>query len=299
MALYSSVKIHNATLVVFLTLVWIHQILRVFEEKKLSWKKTIFWGGLGALTLYIRPNPLWTLPLCFAFLWKGKLIARKEIFLKGSVMIGLVFLLILPWLIRNDHRVGRPLLVSNTFDTFWIGNNPHATGGHFSKNGKTVLENSPFAKELLDLSELERGEIFAQDSQNWLKNHPFAFLGLFCKKVYNFWWFSSTSGFLYRPLWNFGYRIFYFLFFGTFLGGILLLRQKKDCVSMNSLNFILCFFVVFSLFQAIFYVEIRHRIPLIPLMAIFSGYFLVKMKDRWMKSSRKVEKTGENLILLG
>lgn len=124
-------------------------------------------------------------------------------------------LVISPWLVRNAQRLHHFVFIRSTsWEVFWRGNNPAATGHSCIDADHTVLNALPPAQleELKKLpGELAQGEWFRKKAFSFIREHPRDFIWLTAKK------FSISGGSHHNrvfaiPECGFG-AILFFMFF--------------------------------------------------------------------------------------
>ena len=96
------------------------------------------------------------------------------------------------------------------------------------------------------------------------------------------WWFSPMSGLLYPRYYLVLYKIFYSAMLVLACLGINSLLKKR--VSVRQEVYLLLFFLTFlSLFQALYYVEGRHRWSVEPILMIFSAAGILKLTNKFLE----------------
>ncbi len=97
------------------------------------------------------------------------------------VIFAVMFVTILPWMIRNSAAVNRFALNTNSGINLYIGNNPQATGAYRFDDVVTA------PLEFVRTTETERDLHATQLALNYARSHPFATLKLWPKKFAYFW----------------------------------------------------------------------------------------------------------------
>ena len=93
--------------------------------------------------------------------------------IKALVVAAFVALLVVcPWLIRNSLRLGSPSLGNSAGITFYMGNNPKATGTYYY----------PDAPVGLPLGEADQNNFYWQQGAHWVLSNPVAFVSRIPKK---------------------------------------------------------------------------------------------------------------------
>lgn len=189
------------------------------------------------------------------------------------------FIVIAPWTVRN-YIVNKEfiLISSSSGEALYRGNNPSAPGTSLTADGKSVSELWP--KEVKDkiatLDEIGQKKFLEKEALSFIKNNPMAFVTLYLKKVYYFWWFSPQSGAIYPKPYLMIYRILYLPLLAFALLGAALALVFGDENVKDSTWLILFAFMSICFMQSLFYVEGRHRWLIEPLMIIFFSYGVVK-----------------------
>lgn len=149
-------------------------------ERRRAWTLGL---GLGALCL-LNPVAVGLAPVAAYVLTRE--LAGVSLRLVRAFELGLAALLLcLPWIIRNQVRVGTPGLRSNLGVELWVGNN-------FSASGRPVMSIHPCndAHEMQNYREL--GEVaYAAESRrrasSWVLENPRTFAWLSLKRVWLYW----------------------------------------------------------------------------------------------------------------
>ena len=283
--IYSIKKIHAINLDIFLFLSAILLTMKLKEKPTL--RKAIFLGGVLGVAFLSRPL---LVVFLVAILWLFAYL--KQSFLKKArLAVTITLVMMIPvsfWLIRN-FLVHNGKLVLTTTDTvvFWIGNNSNATGTVYNTDGTSIFSGD---KELFDKvvsldDELEIRDLYAKEAVKFIKNDPAKFIALYFKKLVYFWWFTPASGILYPSSYLLLYRVFYLFILSLAAVGLgyLFTEKKRDMANVYLLLFST---LSISLFQALYYVDGRHRWGIEPILMIFSSIgvtFLVKRMGRLLR----------------
>ncbi len=281
--LYSVKKAHALNLDVLLFLLVVVSVLRVREKPSL--KRGLVSGMIFGLATLSRPSILVFLPVSAIWLWRDKALAKKKLVI--AVLAVTVFVLPSVWTLRN-YIVHNELIFSSSCDTvvFWLGNNPNSTGTPHMNDGTSVLKSDRrLYSQLLRLDELEKRALFKRKSTEFVLDHPGRSAGLFLKKIYYFWWFSPVVGFSYPRSYILLYKLYYsIMLMLAVAGSALLLFGKAKNIRKNA-RLLLMFLVAVSLFQALYYVDGRHRWIVEPIMMIFSAVGAKGLAERAAKMS--------------
>jgi len=141
--------------------------------------------------------------------------------------------------------------------------------------GKAPVE---FMEKIYKMNEIEQYDFFYKESFKFIESNPVFFIKMVLKKFFYFWWFSPQVGLLYPGLWKIVYAAYYGILFSTFIFGLYASLFKKTLGVNRAVVASLSIFLFFtSLLHALFYVEIRHRWAIEPLMLIFSAFGLTEL----------------------
>ena len=265
--IYAS-KIHELTMVALITILLVWMLIGM-DQKRIS--SSLALGGVIGFGMLLRPTFLVFFPV-YLFYSSFKLSKPKEYLARASIVLLAMVIVILPWSLRNYNIHKRWILITtNSAEHFWRGNNPIATGTALTLDNKGIVEASPaeFSKKLFSMTEMGQYDFFRKEAMNFIKNNPIVFLRNTAKKFIYFWWFSPQTGLWYPNLWTLIYKIFYIFVFALFILGI----YRSYFLSREAKLFtvtLLLFFVLLALLHSFYYVELRHRWAVEPLMMIFS-----------------------------
>jgi hypothetical protein len=195
-----------------------------------------------------------------------------------------------PWAIRNAVVYGgRPVLITTMGgEVFWIGNNAQASGGAFAEGrpGVSVFEVAPeaFRRDILGRDELGQSQRFTQEAFWYLWHHPRETLHLFMRKLWTFIWFSPQTGARYPASYLFLYKCYYGVVLTLAVIGVLLSLTITETGRKAAHATVLAFIASVALLQAVFYVEIRHRWGIEPLVIIFSTGTVARLLSHVQKA---------------
>jgi 4-amino-4-deoxy-L-arabinose transferase-like glycosyltransferase len=191
----------------------------------------------------------------------------------GIVMfLGAAALVVLPWTARNYLVLHRLVFITtDTAELFWRGNNPGATGSALLRDGRAIFAGAPeaFRREMLARDELGQVDLFRQTSRAYLRERPTEFAAGVARKLLSFWWFPVTAGLVYPGAWLAIYRLFYAALLAAAALGAVAAWHRADRVGRQRLVLLLVFLGSVSVAQSLFYVEVRHRWAVEPILGIF------------------------------
>lgn len=197
-----------------------------------------------------------------------------------TVCAAAVMIVLLPWIIRNYvvHREFVFIATTNA-ECLYRGNNPTALGTSLTGDGRCVRELWPddVKARIETLDEMGQKRYFEREAVRFIVENPVAFLKLYLRKIYYFWWFSHQSGSIYPGIYLRIYKIAYSMMVVFYLAGLVLTfrnggRNAKECTV-----FMLIMMMSVCLSQSLFYVEGRHRWLIEPLLLIYFSYGLVSL----------------------
>lgn len=177
---------------------------------------------------------------------------------RTATIVGVALLVVAPWLVRNAIVFEQPIaFVSTDGQNLWIGNNPAATGGALTQDGRAILDADPaIAAAIVGVSETEQQAIFRQAALRYIAENPGATIVNYGRKLWSFLFWSDQTGAWYPAWFRLPYQAFYILLLAAAcVGGYRLARAGQVPVV------VLCAALFFSvgLLQSVFYVEGRHR----------------------------------------
>jgi 4-amino-4-deoxy-L-arabinose transferase-like glycosyltransferase len=133
-----------------------------------TWADAAMTGIALAAASYVRPLAL-LLPAVFV-LWTLRRGNRGKTIGRAALAAAVMFVLILPWTIRNDRVFGSPVLVStNGGANLWMGNNPESMGYY--------METPPMPA---DMNEAQFDKHLGDIAKRYIREHP----GLFVKRCF-------------------------------------------------------------------------------------------------------------------
>lgn len=272
-----STKLHELTLVVFLITIIFWLMISLDYAKAYNNIIISILIGAGILT---RPTFIFFLPAYFLYVWLNS--KRFKCALKTILAVALFsILIILPWTIRNYRIHKRWLFITtNSAEHFWRGNNPAASGSALTEDGCSIIEKSPveIKEKIYKMTEIEQYDFFHKEAYKFIGSNPGFFIKMTFKKFFYFWWFSPQVGLLYPGLWKIVYMAYYGVLLFTFIFGLYASLFKKILsANKDAVVSVLLFIFLTSLLHALFYVEIRHRWAVEPLMLIFSAFGLTEL----------------------
>jgi hypothetical protein len=220
------------------------------------------------------------LPLAlFALAWLGSRPGtRRERLVRALAFIGAVAIVVAPWLYRNQRVFGRPRLVTGNGYRFFIGNVPPSQGSALLPSGQAVIDvaDPDLRRALPAQDELGQDRLFWQRGSAFVHAHPATFVGQVARKLVYFWTLTPATGALYPRL----YRNLYLAFYGcVLLAAIVGAATLARTGQRRSLLLIAALFLSVSAVHAVFYVELRHRWALEPLLLVLAAVGVSARRD--------------------
>ena len=258
-----SAMLLTETLYLFLVCLFFYVFFRYVSWLD-NWHLALALGLISGLAVLARPPVLFLMPvITFFFLIKKK-------WLPLALFLTTLFLVFVPWTYRNYQVYGEimPFGAAGNYN-FWIGN-WHGGDGEQSPQPFHIAFTATH-----DIKEIN-GESIRQ-FKLFLQEHPVEFLKLTALRVNKYfsiarpmgWWFYQTGiGQLLFVLASAAASVFLFVF--GLAGAMKAWRLKEE-----KLNYLLVFTVFTPLIIFATVVETRYRFQIYPLLAIFSGYFVV------------------------
>ncbi|RJP80632.1 MAG: hypothetical protein C4524_03225 [Candidatus Zixiibacteriota bacterium] len=235
--------------------------------------------GLATLTRTV----LFQFPLFLAGLYLLFSRDRLKHLPKLAAFAAAFWMVLLPWMARNQRVFGTPLLTTKSgVDLFQYNHNPFS----YILNNYS-LEDTSYTKGLQGwmLTELERDQLTRDIAVNWIKEHPllFAFKGV--RMQWNFFgvdreyaWWIMAGYWGKAPRWQTAFVLF---FFGPWIYLVLPLAiwgmvyaWKRYFHSMKNLLILILYNLAVTF---VYYGFSRNRMPLIPLFLVLAGYALTQL----------------------
>lgn len=274
---YYVCRVQQVTLELVLLAMWLALLYSILAAPGRC--RAIALGVAGALFLLSRAQ--YFPYMAGVFGWAGWWTRRRadgprarRALLLAVVVTGL---LLLPWAARNAavHGSFSPGSAYGWYQ-FWVGNNPHATGGVWAADGKPVdhPDHIPDAAEAAlrrAPSEGERMLVYRALALEHLRADPWSFVRLIPARVLYFWWFDP-----YLPT-DFGFvrRVLYAPVLALFAAGAFMLRARwRELLPLYGL------LAYATVLYAAFFSTARFRYILEPAMFLFVAHAAVELYRR-------------------
>jgi len=207
---------------------------------------------------------------------------RRKLVLFMSIVITALFVAA-PWMVRNMHVLGSPLLNTNGGFNLYIGNNPAATGVFVS------ISDTPRGDTWRDLR--AKGEVLASETLKgeaiaWIKENPTAFTVLALKKAVLFWTppFHQGEGQASRA--ESIVRVLWLIQFIVLLAGALASAFIKG-LWRCPIAVLWLAIAGYTAAHMLFYVIFRYREPIMPQVCILAAMTFEFLLNRWKIRSNR------------
>ena len=182
-----------------------------------------------------------------------------------------------PWVTRNWLFLGRPLLISTSFEDVWKGNNPMSSGSSWLAAGQDVFGAAPIdlRNRIWHADELQANDVFAQETLSFIEQRPEQFASLFARKFVYFWWLPQPAGLLYPPSWLATYQVYASVVYAFAAVGIVGILRGGSAEERNLLSTLAAVGFSLAVIHALAYVEGRHRWGLEPLLLLLTARGMV------------------------
>lgn len=271
---YSVKKLHPLSMDALLISVTFLLILRLSDAR--GPRPFLTAGGVLGLTILSRPTigAFGLVAVGWLVTRQGELARRRVVGYVGLLAFSAA-LVFLPWTVRNyviHHRI--IFVTTDIGELFWRGNNPQATGTAYLMDRRPMFEGAPaeFKRAIYERDELAQNDLFLAAGLDFVRNQPRQFVGLLITKWLSFWWFPSTAGGLYPPVWLLLYQGFYLILLLLFMVGLPVMFAFLKRGGRAGVLLLLLLFLSVSIAQSLFYVDVRHRWIVEPLMGILAAH---------------------------
>jgi 4-amino-4-deoxy-L-arabinose transferase-like glycosyltransferase len=275
---YDVSRIHPLSLHALLFVASALAIVRMIERATLS---RLLWAGAIVGVASLERGTIAVLVPIGLVCWKaaGRVSWRRWL-VSSALVIAVMAATAVPWLVRNIVVYGHAVVVMTAGpELLWIGNNPLATGTALGPAGRPMLEEAPseFRERILAAGELEQQRLFRTEVLEFVRERPEAAAALWVRKFFYAWWFSPASG-REHPGWAMPlYMPYYAVIAALAIAGaaVGLHRGPRAIVVM-----LVAGLLAVSAGQAVFFVEGRHRLVLMPVLLAFAVYGATRLAPR-------------------
>ena len=180
-------------------------------------------------------------------------------------------LVVSPWVARNYAVHGVLLLESTMPQQFWKGNAAHSNGSGYLPSGRTLFEAAPqrLVDEWARRDEMGQYRLFRQEGLADVRRQPGRFATLLLRKLVYFWSFAPQSGALYPRTYLWLYLAVYLAMLAAASAGVVTRLRSRQVP--DGLVLILLLFAALSIVHAVFFVEMRHRWAIEPMLLVLAA----------------------------
>lgn len=249
--------------------------LAVVPRGELTLRRAALCGLVVGLAVLTKPATLLLLP-ALAVSWRFSVPMKQSLRLTAVAAIA-AFLVVSPWVIRNMVQLGTPAIATNGGVNLWIGHNPDAYGSWMGWRDEEWL---------YPINEVEKDAQYRNDAIRYAAMNPLDTVGRALWKLDH----TFYQGFAYvehfsladieDPIigkldinaaraWN--EWLFRFLVVGALLSLPEIIRSRDRSIALLPLLVALLLPVV------LFFGMDRFHVPLLPLLAVLSAGFIVRV----------------------
>jgi len=200
---------------------------------------------------------------------------HKELILVSLIVIALAS----PWIIRN-YFVFNKFIPSRIYGFYTLYN-----GNYHGASGENDIELLPDALKIKEEQGVFAVEEYAKKQfLSFIREHPLEYVYLHIKRLLIYFsWLRPTGHWPYLTYWQ---KLITYLSSGLFsimiftLGMAGLWQAYKNQKENKALQYLILFTILTPLPFLLTLVETRYRYPIYPLLAIFSGYFMVNKLNK-------------------
>lgn len=262
------------------------------KEPQPRWTGYFLGGLFTAISSLMRANIFLLLPFLLFFEYKR----NKGMLLRNSLIFALgLFIVIFPVALRNKIAGGEWVItVAEGGMNFWTGNNPNSNGAYvgadFIRSEEPEFEDEDFRAEASkrtgrELSLKEASDYWYAESFRFISSQPARFAHLLYRKFIGFIHktelpsdlnFYFARDFSYTLRWDI---IHFGIIFPFAAAGMLFARKKSPA------NYIFLSIIAANLLSSlIFFNSSRYRLPAVPFIIIYCGYFISAVIDSFEKN---------------
>ncbi|MFH2069884.1 MAG: tetratricopeptide repeat protein [Elusimicrobiota bacterium] len=294
-SLFYESRILSPTLINFLNLMMVLMLILSFKERKA--KYWLFAGIFMGFSSLVRPNIFLFVPfLLLSVIIDRFILHEKSYFIQNcrNFIIFCVgsFIIVLPVLIRNYHFDRKfAMTVSSGGMNFYLGNNEYADG---LGNGPPFVLPEQEKMQISFRQEAERrlnkkinnwaevSDYWFGESLRWIRKNPLKFIQLEIRKI--IYLFTATEAPGNYPLFMIedakkmiGIPLFHWGLIAPLgiIGATVAIRKIKNI----SWFLIYAYASVYIVSNLIFFIRSEYRFPLVPILIIFSLYFINRLVE--------------------
>lgn len=286
LVVYNSYKVDVLTLAICLLLVGLAVFDRVMVTGRYWWSALL--GGLVGMAVMTRLDLIAILAPFVVWLALVGL-PRRAVLMHSLLAVGMMLLVVMPWLARNYILHGRVLLTTTSGEQLWISNHENVTGSLHPDDIARYLEFVPpsIQDAVARGTELEQYDAFRTEAIRVILDDPAGFLRRAAVKFVYFWWFTPTYGWFYQDIPGVlrnAYKVLYAVLLVLAVLGAWTAWKSGDTIRWLPASSALAVILTVVLIHSIYFVEGRHRVLVMPLFLMFSAlgvHALSALATRW------------------
>lgn len=274
--LYQSYKVDPAAAATLLVLISMTAFLRLRTED--GSMAAIVSGLAAGAGMLVRPDTVAILAAPIVWTAWGRFREGRRL----MIVLAAAAVPLLPWIARNYWIHGRIMATSSlSGQLLWTGNNPASTGTLWTRAGGTQVDAAPeeLKARLMGAGELANNEAYRAEAVRFIAGDKRGFLWRCAKKIWYFWWFPPDfSGRKYYR-WVpdaavMGYRLFWLSVLALAVFGSWKAPEKGIITLLWAPP------AALGLIHALYYVEGRHRLILLPLVLTLAAKGVTELRRR-------------------
>lgn len=247
-------------------------LLSAWAESKIrsAFRRGAIIGMAGGAIALLNPSSLLVSTTWVLFRIGRKWNAQAVRFCIAAALF--CFATCLPWALRNQYRLGAPVLKDNFGLTLHASNNDCAASSILEviNSGCNALHNPDASPEELALVQ-KMGEAHYDTYRRstaieWIRSHFSTFLALTGKRVVQFWFPVRAGGLYAYSAW---------LITALAFGGLVMIGIDR----MSAVVFLIMGSLCYSSMYYLMFSDIRYRYPIFWLSLLSAGYFVAKCRQ--------------------
>jgi hypothetical protein len=274
--------------------------IRIVEFGRKGRQPWGWWVGLGlvwGMGVYLRASALWGIvPLLVCVLWLRRRAdasddppfgthSLKGGLLGSGVAIAIVFLLLMPWLVRNYGIFHSGFMRLTTLEGISLYEAVYPPA-----DGSPKQDKIPLPVEMQGMNEAQRNDEWARRGWDYVMREPLRIAKLAVMKIGRTWspWFNASEDLrgggggaaiqVIMTLWH--VPLFILGLLGIAAGGL----------ELKSKAILLVPVVYFTGVHSLFLGSVRYRVPLMPVVCIFAAAGLIYLIGNVKLGKRSVDK---------
>lgn len=200
----------------------------------------------------------------------------------GLGSLALAVVLVLPWVVRNQIVVGRPLLTSDFAHILWLGNNPLSNGTYGDAGGIRVFDVAPqpFRRTVIGQPEMVQHDVFFAAFRRFVSEQPRAYLRLAAARVQGFFWYPPAAGVRHTGWRVTLYRLAYETLLVAGLLGLALRLRRGGPEALRAAAPLLGAVLGLAAVHALTALDLKHRVPFEMALCVFAPELLRRRGPR-------------------